>query len=162
MKTAVLIVTGLLATHPFAAAADAADEGPIELTEASMDAVTAGSVSGPPSAAVAAFSDAFGNFTITGTSADTYVQNSPTRLQFGSAAAWIAAIRGTASATSSGGNSSRSTDVVSTSPSAPNPFGGTINYTKNVLGTEISVFAEVRPGGHVLDFWAAQISGLRR
>lgn len=161
MKTAVLIITSLLASYPFLAAADAVEEGPFELTEAGMDAITAGSVSGPPSAAVAAFSDAMGDFVITGTSASSYVQNSPTALQFGSAAAWIAAMRGTASATSSGGTSSRSTDVNSTAdPSAPNPYGGTINYTRNVLGTEISVFAEVRPGGHLLDFWHAQVNGL--
>ena len=162
MKPAVLIITTLLASQSFVALADSTDEGPLELTEAGMDAVTAGSISVPPNAAVQALSDAVGDFAITGTTTGTYVQNKPATLMFGSAPVWITAARGVATATSTGPNAGRATQVITTpEAAAPNPYGGTINYTKSVLGTEISVFAQVRPGGPLLDFFHHRVQSIR-
>ena len=165
MKSGVLIITSLLVSHPFVAAADSADEGPFELTEAGMDAVTAGSISVPPSAAVNALADATGDLTITGTSAGTFIQNSPVPLAFGSAPAWVTAVGGTATATSIGPTSGRSTDIVTTpevaAAAAINPYAATINWTRTILGTEISAFAQVAPGGPLLDFFHHRVKSIR-
>ena len=124
MKPVLSIITTLLVSLPLVAAADSADEGPFELTEAGMDAVTAGSISVPPSAAVSVLADATG---------------------------------GTATATSTGPTSGRSTDIATTpevaAAAAINPYAATINWTRKILGTEISAFSQVAPGGVLLDFW---------
>ena len=157
MKPVLSIITTLLVSLPLVAAADSADEGPFELTEAGMDAVTAGSISVPPSAAVSVLADATGDFTMTGTSAGTYIKSSPATLMFGSAPAWVTAVGGTATATSTGPTSGRSTDIATTpevaAAAAINPYAATINWTRKILGTEISAFSQVAPGGVMLDFW---------
>lgn len=163
-KSTPKVALGVLLISSFCSAALAESAGgAIELSDESMDAVSAaGSLLNPPSPALQALSDAMGDFTITGTSATAYVQDASTPLPFGSAAGYIIAQGGTASATSNGSDSSRSTQIVVT-PDAltPNPYGGTISYTKKVLGTEISVFSQVRPGGYALDFFDHKIRNLR-
>lgn len=162
-KNASRVALGALLVGFCAGALAESADGAIELTEESMDAVSAaGSLLNPPSPALQALADAVGNVTLTGTSATAYVQDASTRQQFGSAAGYITAQRGVASATSTGRDSSRSTQiVVSPDALAPNPYGATISYTKNVLGTEISVFSQVRPGGYALEFFDHKIRNLR-
>lgn len=156
IRPVVILMSALFATQPFAVAADDSS-GPIELNEMGLDAVTAGSISVPPSAAVNVLSDATGDFAITSTSSNTYIQNSPISLMFGYAPAWVTAIGGTATATSTGATADRSTSI-STTPevataAAINPYAATINWTRRILGTEISAFAQVAPGGPLLDFF---------
>lgn len=164
MKPAAILITTVLAAAPFMASADGAD-GPIELNATGLDAVTAGSISVPPSAAVNVLSDATGNFAITGTSAGTYLKHSPVTLMFGSAPAWVSAVGGTATATSTGLGSTRSTNIATTpevaTAAAINPYAATINWTRNILGTEISAFAQVAPGGALLDFWHFRRTNIR-
>lgn len=162
-KNAPKFVLGVLLASSCAAALAESAGGGIELSDESLDAVSAaGSLLNPPSPALQALADAMGNVSLTGTSATAYVQDASTRQQFGSAAGYITAQRGAASATSTGRDSSRSTQiVVSPDALAPNPYGATISYTKNVLGTEISVFSQVRPGGYALDFFDHKIRNLR-
>lgn len=154
MKPAVLIITTLLVSAPLVAVADSGGEGPVELNEAGLDAITAGSISVPPTAALSALADASGDFAMTGTNAVTYVQDKPTPLVWGYASDWITAARGLATATTIGPDSTLETRVLTTpEAAAPNPYGGTINYTHRVLNTEITVFAQVRPGGPLLDWF---------
>jgi hypothetical protein len=159
------IILGVLLTgYSVGLLAEPDSDGAIELNAESMDGVTAAgsSLLNPASPALQALSDATGSFAMTGTSASTYVQDASTRLQYGSAAGYILAQMGSASATSNGEGASQSTQVATT-PDAndPNPYGGTINYTTSVLGTEISVFSQVRPGGYALDFFHHRINNLR-
>ena len=158
-----IVLGALLAGCSIGLQAETATGGGIELDADSMDAVSAaGSFLNPASAAIQALADAQGGLAMTGTSANTYVQDASTTLQFGRAAGYISAQRGTASATSNGADASRSTHIATT-PDAfdPNPYGGTINYTRSVLGTEISVFSQVRPGGYGIDYFDHRIRNLR-
>ena len=169
IKTAIItrpaIILGvLLAGYSVGPLAGQAADGVIELNAGSMDGVTAAgsSLLNPASAALQALADAQGDLTLTGTSANTYIQDASTRQQFGSAAGYILAQLGTASATSTGAGANQSTQIATTpDANAPNPYGGTIDYTRSVLGTEISVFSQVRPGGYGLDFFHHKINNLR-
>ncbi|MCB1802190.1 MAG: hypothetical protein KDI82_10930 [Gammaproteobacteria bacterium] len=163
-KTALILMSAVFAVQPFAVAAED-NSGPIELNEMGLDAVTAGSISVPPSAAVSVLSDASGDFAITSTSSSTYIQNSPVSLMFGYAPAWVTAVGGTATATSTGATADRSTSIGTTpeiaTAAAINPYAATINWTRKILGTEISAFAQVAPGGPLLDFFHYRRSTIR-
>ncbi|MCB1800535.1 MAG: hypothetical protein KDI82_02490 [Gammaproteobacteria bacterium] len=163
-KPAAIFITALIAAQPFAASADEA-AGPIELNEMGLDAVTAGSISVPPSAAVNVLSDATGDFAMTSTSSGTFIKHTPVSLMFGYAPVWVTAQRGTATATSTGATADQSTSIATTpevaTAAAINPYAATINWTRKILGTEISAFAQVAPGGPLLDFFHYRRSNIR-
>lgn len=174
-KAPFLMITTLLAAPPLAVSADnlespvlaaqplalavSADrlDGPMELDEHGLDAVTAGSgVSVPPSVAVQALSEAAGAFVFTNTRTTATVQGVTVPLGYGSLLDWLNISGGMSMATAFGDGATTSTAVVAPPEAALsqaiNPFTNTINYTRKLLNSEISVFAQYSPNGPLLDY----------
>ena len=143
----------VLAAQPLAVSADSLD-GPVELNEHGLDAVTAGSVSVPPSVSIQALSEATGDFVMTNTRTTATVLGKPIPQQYGNLMDWLNIFGGTSLATSVGGDT---TTAVLTTPEAElshriNPYTNTISYNREFLNSEISVFAQYSPNGPLLDY----------
>ena len=158
MKIYALLAVGVLSVQPSLVMAEGIREGPIELSAAQMDNVTAGNFQiNLPVVGVSAFADALGRLPMTGTTTRTLVRSSRAPVQFGFASNFALASSALATAT---GDSSRSTSSESSEEADEGRrVGKVINRTWGLGPTQITGFASVTRTGLIAHNLANMFDG---
>lgn len=146
MKIYALVAVGVLSAQPSLVMAEGIREGPMELSEAQMDNVTAGGFQiSLPTVGVSAVAGALGRLPMTGTTTRTLVRDSRSPVQFGYASNFAVASSAVATAT---GDASRSTSSeTSDDADEGRRVGRIINRTWGLGPTQITGYSSVTRTG---------------